>query len=266
MSLFIVAANQIGLLGTLVFVISFTSPNSLLRPCLLPLIITHVFYILPLNKDTVAHKGTWTLLNMNTAGLLLQYIDLALISRWSYAAYGPTSSLGNQPNASLSVAERRKLKPQTSSSLFSRLQWGFEAAVAWRFPATPWEAKGTPHFTKVPSRRRFITMKTLQLIWALLILDAMSLMGSPPDPAANAIKFSWEKVRIITRLSDVTKREVVLRIIVVYIRWVAIYFYVQAFYCLLAILAVGTGISEERRWPPFFGSVADMFTVRGTWG
>jgi hypothetical protein len=265
MALWLVLVNQVGLLGAVILVLSFTPGNSLVRPILLPLIAALVFYALLLNKEAITHKATWTLLNMNTAGLLLQYLDFGLISRWTYSAYGPTSSLGGQRNANLNLADRKKLQRQ-SSNLLSRLQWGLSTATTWRAPATPWEVKGTPHFKQLPSRGHFIAENTMRLIWSLLILDMMSLVGGQPNPEANAAKFSWDKVRILTRLGEVSRDEVILRIVVVYVRWMAIYYFIQAFYCFLAIIFVSTGILEVISWPPMFGSITQMYTVRHTWG
>ncbi|KAL7787168.1 membrane bound O-acyl transferase family domain-containing protein [Trichoderma ceciliae] len=265
MALWLVFANQVVMVGVVVLVVGFTSANSFLRPLLLPLMAALVSYALVFNKEAIAHKGTWTLINMNTSGLFLQYLDVGLISRWTYSTYGPTSSLGGQPNANLSIADRKRPRQQ-SSNLLPRLQWGFTTATSWRAPATLWEVKGTPHFAKLPSRRHFIIRKTISLIWSLLVLDMMSLMGGQPDAEANAAKFSWDKVRILTRLGEVSRNEVILRTIVVYIRWVAIYYYIQAFYCSLAILCVMVGISPVERWPPLFGSVSEMYTIRNTWG
>ncbi|KAL7803494.1 membrane bound O-acyl transferase family domain-containing protein [Trichoderma aethiopicum] len=265
MALWVVLAYQALLVGIVGLVVGFTSSNSFIRPLVLPLMAALVSHALILNKEAISHKGTWTLINMNTAGLFLQYVDMGLISRWSYSAYGPTSPNGNQPNANISSSERKK--PQKKSSgLVSRLKWAFDVATSWRSPATPWEVKGTPHFTEVPSRGRFIARKTITLVWSLLVLDSMSLMGGQPDPAVNAIKFSWDRVRFLTRPTEITRNEVILRGIVVYIRWVAIYYYVQAFYCSLAIVCVAAGISPVQRWPPLFGSISEMYTIRNTWG
>ncbi|PTB66754.1 hypothetical protein BBK36DRAFT_3899 [Trichoderma citrinoviride] len=265
MALWLVLAYQALLVGIVGLVVGFTSANSFIRPLVLPMLAALVSHALIFNKEAISHKGTWTLINMNTAGLFLQYLDVGLISRWSYSAYGPTSPRGNQPNANLGLTDRKKPQ-QKASHLVSRLQWAFDVATSWRAPATPWEVKGTPQFAMVPSRGRFIVRKAITLIWSLLILDAMSLMGGQPDPAVNATKFSWDKVLFLTRLGEVTRNEVILRTIVVYIRWVAIYYYVQAFYSSLAIVCVAAGVSPVQRWPPLFGSISEMYTIRNTWG
>ncbi|KAE9369216.1 hypothetical protein N431DRAFT_560103 [Stipitochalara longipes BDJ] len=119
MALWLVLVIQAGLVSAVGLALNITPGNSLIRPFLLPLIVSLVLYALVFNKDSITHKPTWNLFNMNTAGLLLQYLDFGLISHWSYSAYGPTSSLGGQRNANLSLADCKKLQSQ-SPNLLSR--------------------------------------------------------------------------------------------------------------------------------------------------
>nr|A0A0M3STV6.1 RecName: Full=Acetyltransferase aurG; AltName: Full=Aurovertin biosynthesis cluster protein G [Calcarisporium arbuscula]ALD83633.1 O-acyl-transferase [Calcarisporium arbuscula] len=263
MGLWLVLANQVGLVGTLVLVVCFTPANSLVRPLLLPGITALVSYGLILNKEAIANAGAWSLVNLNTAGLFLQYLDVGLISRWTYSAYGPTSSRGGQPNASLDLAGRKK---PPSSSLLSRLQWGFSTATSWRAPSTVWEAKGTPHFEELPSRGRFLARNAMTLLWSVLVLDVMGLVGGDLDPVANAAHFTWDRVRFLARLGDVSRDEVILRATVVYMRWGAMYFSLQVVYSFLAIVFVMVGLSPVQRWPPLFGSFTEIYTLRNTWG
>jgi hypothetical protein len=85
------------------------------------LLVALTFYTLTLNTEAFSHKVMSSLLNINTVGLLLQYLDFGLISQWTFSARGPTSSLGGQRNANPSLADRKALE-QGSQTLWTRLQ------------------------------------------------------------------------------------------------------------------------------------------------
>jgi len=259
--------NLLGL-SALLLILAFTPENSLVRPALLPLMGYLTLYALPLNRSVYPNIVTSNLLSMNICGLFLQYLDFGLISRWTFSARGPTTSLGGQRNASLSLTDRKALEPRISEppSIWTRLRWGFFAATAGRAPATPWEVKGTPPFKsrEPPSRLRFIFDNLVTLVLCYLVVDAMSLGQHKPEE--NVVNFAWEKVRIFTRLGAISVEEIQLRIIVLFVCWVSTYCLIQASYCLAAIFTVATHMTPVKLWPPLFGSLMESWSIRQFWG
>ncbi|KAI0534843.1 membrane bound O-acyl transferase family-domain-containing protein [Xylaria digitata] len=265
MAVLLFIACQAVALSTVVFVLAFTPDNSLIRPALLPLLTALATYTIPLNLHQFPHEVISNLLSMHTVGLVFQHVDFGLISRWSYSARGPTSSRGGQRNANLGLADRKKLEHRPPS-LWQRLEWGLFAATAWRAPGTPWEVKGTPRVRPVPSRSRFLAQNLLKLAVSLLVIDILAVIGGEPKPEENAFNFAWDKVRFLIRLREVSVDEAVLRAVVLCVCWVTTYYSIQAFYCFSAIVGVATGVTALESWPPMFGSLTDMYTVRNFWG
>ncbi|KAF2120203.1 tat pathway signal sequence [Lophiotrema nucula] len=242
-------------------VLAFTPAHSYIRPALLPVVFVLTFYTLPLNNEAFPHVVIHGLLCFHTVGLLLQYIDYVLISRWTYSAGGPTSSVGGERN----IKSESDKGSVTHGNLWTRLYWGLFAATAWRAPATPWEANGTPPFKQVPGRVKFLAGHLVRLVISLLVLDALSL--APKDSGENnAAKFAWSQVRLFMPPEHLSHDAFTLRVATVCAFWIASYFSIQAFFSSMAILGVATGVTPVRVWPPIFGSLTQGYTVRTFWG
>ena len=169
---------------TVLLALAFTPPDSLIRPALLPLLAALTFYTLPVIADSFSIPDVISFCAHNTIGCLFQYIDCALVSRWSFAARGLTSAAGGQRNARLSATARKELEPRTES-LWNRLRWGFFATTALRAPNTPWEVKGTPTYYRsdprqVPTRARFLFDNARSLASCMLLRYAAVSRGWPP--------------------------------------------------------------------------------------
>ncbi|EFQ35402.1 tat pathway signal sequence [Colletotrichum graminicola] len=248
-----------------ILVLGYTRADSILRPALLPLLLILTLYTLPLN-EAIQHPVVHGLVNFNTVGVLFQYLDCACISRWSYSAGGPTSGAGGH----------RRLRPEPEhdntanttkgrGQVWSRLGFGTSLVTTWRGAGTAWEVQYTPRFERVPSRRRFLVETVLCLALELLILDALSLpKGGTPE--GNAVVFSWDRVRLLSRLWDVSSDELIVRLRAVLGFWVGTYFAIRAMHRVLAIVGVVTGLKDVHRWPPLFGPLGQTYTLRSFWG
>ena len=245
-------------------VLAFTPSDSFIRPALLPLLLALAFYIIPLNRDYLPSKLQASLVTLHTVGILLQYLDFGLISRWSFSARGPTSSRGGQRNANLGLASRKALEQGPNPpTVWSRLRWGLFATTAWRAPSTPWEVKNVPPFdihepTRVPTRARFLADSMMTLVLCLVIIDVISL--------APKSDVSWQKHVLFARLSEISVEEIAARVFILSVGWVSIYCMIQAFYCSVAILAVATNVTTVNLWPPIFGSIKECYSIRQFWG
>ncbi|MCJ1239557.1 hypothetical protein MMC14_007555 [Varicellaria rhodocarpa] len=248
-------------------VLAFSPPNSLIRPALFPLLIVLTLYILPLNRHYLPTKLQSSLFTHHTVGIFLQYLDCALISRWSFSTRGPTSGRGGLPNTNRSLAARES-GPGKEPTVWSRLKWGLFAITAWRYTATPWEVKNVPPFDprepkRLPSRSRFLGDSAMMMTLCLIFLDLMSLGD---EPEKNPIMFAAEKVGFFTRLSEISVEEAVMRVVVTLAFWFSVYCVLQAFYTFMAVIAVDAGVTTIDEWPPLFGSVKDCYSIRQFWG
>lgn len=266
------AAALHALEGGVVFsVLAFTDEKSLIRPALLPLLLALSLYAFPVVRDGLPTKLAAGCVSMNTAGTLFQYIDFALISRWSYAAGGPTSANGGQRHLAVGTQGHKGMACLNSPapSIWHRIHFGWFVTSAWRAPATPWEVKNVPSFSsrepdRVPEWSKFLRGKILTLVICLLAIDLLGIM--PQDPQQNAVMFARDKVGFFTRLEEVSAEEVLVRLVVTTVGWTSIYCVMNACYCTLAIGAVATGLSPVKEWPPLFGSLSDCSSIRSFWG
>ncbi len=256
------AAAAVAVLLTL----GFSSSHSLIRPALLPLLLCLGFYTIPLNRNGLPSKLLAGCTSMNTVGTICQYLDFALISRWSFRARGPTSTRGGLRNVVQPPSSKR---PTPNASMWKQLKWGLYTLTAWRATATPWQAKNVPPFDKhnpdrIPSRASFLGKKALTLALCLLTVDLLGL--APQDAQGNSVRFSWEKVGFFSRFGSLSTEDLVTRVLVTAVAWASIHCILQMFYCALAIVAVATGLTGVEEWPPMFGSVRECYSIRQFWG
>jgi len=136
-----------------------------------------------------------------------------------------------------------------------------------RYVGTRYEVKNVPSFSRkdrdyVPSRGKFLLRSMIGLILAYLFLDLVDILPHPD------IEVQWPKAKegIFSRLSEVDVEEFVMRSSGVLVTWIATYCIISAEYHFAALIAVGSGFSEPRSWPPMFGSFADAWSIRQFWG
>ncbi|RHZ57414.1 wax synthase family protein [Aspergillus thermomutatus] len=247
------------------WVFGFTAADSIARPALLPLLFLLTLRTLPLN-DAIPHPVVHGLVNFNTVGVFFQYLDCACISRWSYSAGGPTSGRGGQRNLR-SEPKQDNTRRTTASwgDVLARLRFGTSLVTTWRAAGTSWEVRGTPWFEQVPSRGRFLIETVLYLAFDLLILDALSLLKGG-GVEENALNFAWDRVRLLSRLQQISGDEIILRLKALLGFWLGTYYSIRAMHRILAIVGVMTGTKDVHRWPAIFGPLSQTYTLRRFWG
>lgn len=245
-------------------VVGFTSPSSSLRLAFLPLIIYCVYAALPICLD-----ATGTILGASLAGAfsissLLQYIDTALLSRWSADVQGPKRSSGTYH-----VPAKRPGQTSAESQLntWQRLQFGFELSVSTRKAGTLYQVKGLrPLSTRdpqsLPSRGSFLASKIFQSLISYLILD-LSTLASQPDQNQvlyHHTRISWRN------LDNLTTEHLAIRVATTLGFWLNVYCVIQCYMGFFALIAVGFGVSKVEYWPPGFGPMSEAYTIRRFWG
>jgi hypothetical protein len=74
------------------------------------------------------------------------------------------------------------------------------------------------------------------------------------------------KQTYIRRISDVTGRETIIRTALVFNFVWSAWALFTGLHDILAFVFVGIGLDEPQDWPPLFGSLSPMYTLRGFWG
>ncbi|KAK6508859.1 hypothetical protein TWF481_003625 [Arthrobotrys musiformis] len=155
---------------------------------------------------------------------------------------------------------------------FVRLWRGIAYCVNARGINTPYQIKNVPPFDSkrpgwVPSRRRFLLTNTAWLIFLYLMQD---FFYSQELKKEDEIKFlGVNRENLLWRHPEdggITADEIGYRIVITSLMWwFLIPLAVNLQYTFLAVLAVGTGVSEPKNWPPPFGSPRDSYTLRLFW-
>lgn len=142
--------------------------------------------------------------------------------------------------------------------------------VSFRHIDSPLQIKNVPPFSSadpphIPSRSAFLLRTSLTTLICTVLVDA-SGQRIPPSPSDLATVFSPARIPLLTRPDNFASDRLKLRALLTLGFWSSIYFFCQAAYGAMAVLAVSLGSSPPKSWPPFFGSVADAYTLRNFWG
>ncbi|KAK6535858.1 hypothetical protein TWF281_000108 [Arthrobotrys megalospora] len=156
---------------------------------------------------------------------------------------------------------------------FTRLWRGLTYCVNARGINTPYQIKNVPAFDSkrpgwVPSRRRFLATN---LAWFIFLFLTQDLFYFQEVPKEDEIKFvGINRENLIWRHptdGPITGDEIGYRVGVTMLMWsLLIPVSVNLQYTFLSLVAVGTGLSEPKNWPPVFGSPKDSYTLRLFWG
>ncbi|KAF2499988.1 hypothetical protein BU16DRAFT_578028 [Lophium mytilinum] len=249
---------------TSVFVLGFTSSNSRYRIMGFILMLSYVLIVLvsPTQRDWFTHPIYPNLAGGTTFSVSLQYVDVALLQRWTYETQGPTSSAKGHPPPSEMLTEHR------TGSIYDRFIFGLWLVFDKRHCGTPWQAKNVPSFDakdplRTPSRREFLAKNSLRCLICILLLDRISIAGQ--DTSQNKALFDQRFVPLFTRLSEVTKGEIVVRVSSSIATALTTYLLFQAMYTCSAIVMVGSGLNEVASWRPLFGDLSNITSLRGAW-
>lgn len=257
---------SIGLIGLQVtataVVVGFASQRSLLRAAALaPMVIFTCYQFSSLER--IQNPVGRAFLGAASVFLVILYFDAALLSRWTFDAQGPTSSLGGQSPVNLHENTSTR-----DHSFPNRLRFGFHVSLQSRFPGTHWVVKNLPPFSRndpvyVPGKATFLLRNTLKCLLYIFILRAISGLGNPED---NLVLFSSDQIPLLNRLGNVTMVELGTRLFSVLGYWAVQYMVVDFLYSVLAVVAVALHITNVDVWHPVFGSVGDAWSIRQFWG
>jgi len=101
------------------FVVAFTSPSSLFRLAFLPVIVICVQQTLPICLEATGRVLWAALIGAHSISFLFQYIDTALLSKWTLEAAGPTKSRdGRRTQGYIPGSD------EPNSSVYESTTWG----------------------------------------------------------------------------------------------------------------------------------------------
>lgn len=246
------------------FIVAFTRPSSPIRPAALPLIVACVCQVLPTCLPATGRVVWAALLGAHSLSFLLQYIDTALLSKWSAETNGPSGpSAMNSPRG-------QKTRQRTAASKMTpwhRIRFGYYAAVSTRNVGTPFEIRGIPPFSRgtpsyVPSKSKFLGQKALLMLSCYLTLDLLTFASQPEQNAIiyQRSRMSWRNPE------NLSVEQLIVRSTSTLGFWVSLYCIIQAYMGAVAFVSVALGFSAVKTWPPGFGPFREIYTVRRFWG
>lgn len=253
-----------------VLVIGFTPPSSVIRIAALPLILLCLCLIIPTCLEKV-QRVIWTgLLAGNSTHFLLQYIETALLSKWSFETRGPSSRplTAQAPSINGKLKNSGTAKGTSAKEATERLKFGYHTFFSYRYTDTPYEVKGVPPFSikahsYVPSRGEFLRRKAIIICVCYLTLD---LATSNTEKEQNPRLFSAQNVPFFMRTYNLSTEGLIVRFATTLGLWVSLYCVIQLYMSTIAFVCVACGLDETKCWRPTFGSLSEAYTVRQFWG
>lgn len=247
-------------------VIGFSSPNSVVRPALFPIICVTTCLVVLTCKQRITNFSLASIVAGNGPTYLLAYLDFALLSKWDYPSRGPTASLARKDHFQKKVDSTPDFHSGTAAQ---RLYFGLHTVLSPRRVNTPYEVKNVPRFsadnpTYLPTPRKFLWRSVITAIICYTIVDLSSLGGSAPEE--NAVLFAQSKISFFTRLGSISIEDVAIRILSSLGVWLNVYCLTRMGHNVLAAVFVGTGISGVDAWRPPFGMFSEAYSVRQFWG
>ncbi|KAF2865631.1 membrane bound O-acyl transferase family-domain-containing protein [Massariosphaeria phaeospora] len=249
-------------------IIGFTPPSSWLRPAALPLLSACAACIVR-NAPAYMRPRWGSLLGGFSVALLLQYVDLGVISRWGFGDGGKVAAKEREgdddDDADVRKASRNRNR---NSSVAARFAFGWHALWSFRHINSPHSVPSIPPFSTaspayVPPRRRFVAQQCAVACTCYILLD---LLAARPPPANAAQIFNPALVPFFARLGSVTGAEIKLRALSIAGFAFTFYCVIQGFQSLAAAVAVGLGVSGVEEWRPAFGRLADAWRLKNVWG
>ncbi|KAF2691970.1 hypothetical protein K458DRAFT_482614 [Lentithecium fluviatile CBS 122367] len=249
-----------------VFITGFTQPDSRLRPIGLVGSTLCVVQCIPLCMTYMVRVPWAALVGGYSVTHLYHYLDIVLLSRWSFLHNAPVSGLvrpSPSPKSNDEVPAENK-KATGEDTFLARLLFGLKLTASFRFVGTLYEVRNTPRavIVKRGDRTYFLwrTFATIAISYAFL--DAISVMN---DPAIASKYLDLDKIPLLFRLHEVTAEEILVRAFTVLAAGIGLNCVQGGLYNVFALLGVAIHVSEPKDWPPFYGSPQDAYTLTSFW-
>ena len=241
-----------------VTVVGFIPAGSALRLVGLGLVFICMLQCIPTCMLHMVRTPWAALVGGYSVTYVYHYLDVALLSCWSFEERAPISGLVRPSTENQGVQSRSTTNQYT---LFHRLLFGLKIASSFRFNGTPYEVKNCPQNTTI-TRREFIPRAFTVIVTSYIVLD---FINSNNDPAMASKYLTMDKIPILTRLNQISLEESVIRTFTVLAAGISLNCVQSGIYHIFALSAVSLRISKPNEWPPFYGSPNEGFTLIRFW-
>lgn len=267
----------------IIVLLAFTPSESISRPLLFPILLTCNYYLLPSYTLHITRPAWIGFLSGEILTGPLDYLEKALLSRWSFEHNGPSAEattrtetengdgdgvVGKRPTKAQSTAS--STPSRTKGDTWKRVKFGTWVAISNRYIASPYQARNTPPYSAsypayIPSQRAFLHRRGFVFLGCYLITDLLLLANRP---ALNPVLYAQENVSFFPRLlaREIPASQILTRISTTLGFWFGAYIIIQGYYSATAFLAVASGLSTPTDRRPPFGSPGDAYTIRRFWG
>ncbi|KAL9117524.1 MAG: hypothetical protein Q9187_005938 [Circinaria calcarea] len=252
-----------------IVMVGFTPPASSIRYAVLPPMLAFYWLLQPTYLEKLQNKIQAGYIAVGIMLNILQYIELALQSQWSFETHSLDTTIQSEQHGHKPNNHCRTKNRNNNGTFWERLRFGYFAMFSSRLCGTPYEVKNVPLFdpkdpTYIPSRTKFLSRKLGIAMLGYLIIDF--LIGSNPDQSMNPTKFSAANVPLLMRIKNASGTELAVRSASVLTFWVVCYCFLQVFMAVCAIARVACGLDEVKSWRPMFGSLSEAYSIRRFWG
>ncbi|KUI57319.1 hypothetical protein VP1G_10876 [Cytospora mali] len=149
---------------------------------------------------------------------------------------------------------------------FQRLLFGINTVNSQRNVLTAERVRNIPPFEKsdpnyIPSRVWFIVSRGTVAFVSLLAVDLLT--SGVSDPSGNPFQYAQEKASLF-RFGSVKGWQQ--RAIVTLGQWIGLYTVTTWIHSTIAVVTVAVGVYSPEGWPPLYGSIFDVWSLRRFWG
>lgn len=255
--------DAFAVVGLTSLIVGFTPATSQLRIGCLPILLALTWHCLVECPAQIPRSSWASAVGGYTLSSTIHYLDVALLSGWSFDLQGPARDLirGTAPIQTAMPT----LKPVSlGSSIKERLRFGIAVFFSWRFVHTPYQVKRLPQLDPRlrSSRTRYLFQTAMTVVVCYLILD---VMDSSSDAEVAAKFYSPEKVGLFSRIWDVTFEELAMRFFAAVGLCAGLVSFQRGVYSIVAFVCVGSGLSAPNDWPPFNGPIFQTYSLRDFW-
>ena len=247
-------------------VIGFTSPTSFTRLALLPLILVCTHLCVSTALERTERTSLASLYGGSSIGWAIHYVEIALLSRWSFETRSPNPR-PTQPLENVKSRHKNAMAATRTAGVGERLRYGYLVTFSFRNCGTPYEVKNVPLFSRqepeyTPTRWRFLRHTAASALTCYLFLDLSSL-GMQPEQ--NPTLYSSEHVCFFARLRAVSREELFIRTLTSVGAWANMYCLLMLYQDIAAFIGVMSYCDEVKSWRPAFGPLKEAYSIRRFW-
>ncbi|KUJ17809.1 uncharacterized protein LY89DRAFT_781936 [Mollisia scopiformis] len=185
-----------------------------------------------------------------STSFFLQYLDVALLSRYSFEE--------------VDLKKSETSPAITLESFLPRIKWAISLLVNFRFIDTSQSLKNIPQFSNgnpayIPSRKRFLCETADTAAVSYLVLDLLTSTG---DPEMSSKYLSLANIPFFNRLATISGIEILICLSATICLGISMNYVQGGIYSIMGFFSVLFGISSPKSWPPFYGHLLQASSLR----